>query len=524
MVHLSLIKEDPMLSPSTRPIRDLLPGLPILMKIGSTNIKISQITHNSKDVMPRSLFVAIRGYAVDGHTFIPEAIHRGASCIVLEDPSWIPPRPPALFIQVANSRKALALLASNYQHNPTRKLTLIGITGTNGKTTLTYLLESILNRANIPSGVIGTINYRFGSKTIEAKTTTPDPLILQEILSEMLASGVRTVSMEVSSHALSLHRVEGCHFDLAVWTNLSQDHLDFHHTMEDYFKAKEALFTHHLSISAKQNKGAVINIDDKYGKRLTRSLSSFPILTYGRSPKADVHPIKTELSSSETSLSVQTPKGIMNIKSNLIGYHNQMNILSAIATSVALNLPNSAIIKGLRNVIVPGRLQPIYNSLNIGILVDYAHTPDALENALKSIKHLTNGRIITVFGCGGDRDRGKRPMMGSIAERLSNLVIITNDNPRTEDPSTILSEIEAGIQDMPLVSEEALTTAPRGYLKTPDRKQAIYLAIQSASPGDIVLIAGKGHEPYQIIGTTKIPFLDANIAREAVRKKAGTKG
>lgn len=524
MVHLSPLKGYPMIFPAAKTEQTLFSGIPILMKRGPTSVKILNITHNSKEVMPHSLFVAIRGYAVDGHTFIPEAISRGASCIVLDNLTWIPDRPSALFIQVADSRQAMSLLASNYYHNPTRRLFLIGVTGTNGKTTITYLIESILNRANIPNGVIGTVNYRFGDKTIEARTTTPDPLILQKTLSEMLDAGFKTVSMEVSSHALSLHRIDGCDFDIAVWSNLSQDHLDFHHTMEDYFKAKESLFTSYLANSDKRDKRAIINIDDEYGKRLKRTLKFLPVITYGTSFKADIHPVKTEMSSSGTSMSVKSPKGVLYVESNLIGPHNIMNLLAAIAVTVEMGVQLHDITEGLKNIIVPGRLQPIINTLRIGVLVDYAHTPDALKNVLQGIKSLAKGRVITVFGCGGDRDRGKRPIMGKIAERFSDHIIITNDNPRTEDPLGILNEIEAGIQTMPAVSEDEFAAVSRGYFKTPDRERAIHLAIQSARPGDIVLIAGKGHETYQIIGKKRIPFSDASVAREALLKKTVAKG
>jgi len=525
MVHLSLLKEDPMLSPPTWSIQALLPGLPpSISKKGPEDIKVTGITHNSKDVKPNHLFVAIRGFSVDGHTFIPDAIRRGASCIVLEDPAWILPDPHVLFIQVPDSREALAILSANFYGNPSKQMTLIGITGTNGKTTLTYLLESVLAKEGVSPGVMGTINYRFRGKTIEAKTTTPDPLILQGTLNEMLADGIQAVVMEVSSHALALHRVDGCHFDVAVWTNLSQDHLDFHHTMEDYFETKKTLFTRHLALSEKRNKQAIINIDDPYGKQLAKELTSFPLITYGTRSEADVHPVKTEIDASGISMEVQTPRGVLSISSILVGRHNQMNLLAAIAASLSLNVSLRAIQEGLKNVMVPGRLQPVENRLGITVLVDYAHTPDALRNVLQSIRPLTRGRVITVFGCGGDRDKKKRPKMGRIAEELSDSVILTNDNPRSEPPLRILSEIEAGIKTLPSISEEAFLSGAKGVIVIPDRKEAIRLAVRAAAPGDIVLIAGKGHEPYQIIGTAKIPFSDTLVAQEAISERQGRKG
>ncbi len=523
MVHLPLLKEDPMFSPQTWSIRSLLPGFPLLMKRGPMDVRITHVTHRSEDVQPGTLFVAIKGYRTDGHAFIPEAIRRGACCVILEDPGYISSDPSILFIQVPDSREAMSLIASNFYGVPTKALTLIGITGTNGKTTLTYLIESIWNRCRIPNGVIGTINYRYGTTMLEAKTTTPDALLLQKVLSEMVASGVKMVSMEVSSHALFLKRVTGCHFDIAVWTNLSQDHLDFHPTMEAYFETKKALFTHYLKDSEKPDKWAIVNLDDAYGRRLRDDLTDIPVLTYGTVPEADVHPTQVELDASGTYLRLHTPRGELSFHSNLIGHHNLMNLLAAVAVGTVLHLPMEEMAEGLKFVGIPGRLQPVENSLGIEVLVDYAHTPDALENVLKSLKPLARGRVITVFGCGGDRDRGKRPLMGAIAEKLSDLVILTDDNPRTESREAILKEIESGISFMPLLREHEFPSAIKGYFKQADRQKAIRLAIHAASPGDIVLIAGKGHEPYQIIGTARIPFSDLKVAREAIREKMETK-
>jgi UDP-N-acetylmuramyl-tripeptide synthetase len=524
MVHLSLLKEDPMLSPPTWSIQTLLPGLPPLSKKGPDPTAIAGITHNSQDVKPNYMFVAIRGFAVDGHTFIPDALARGATCIVLEDPARIPSDPSALFIQVPDTREALAILSANFYENPSKHLTLIGVTGTNGKTTLTYLLESILAKAGILPGVMGTINYRYLGKTFEAETTTPDSLTLQRTLKRMLSANVKVVVMEVSSHALALHRVDGCHFDIAVWTNLSQDHLDFHPDMEDYFQAKKSLFATHLQRSEKQKKTAVINLDDAFGKRLYQEIGALPRFTYGTTSAADIHSLQVHLDASGIVMSVQTPRGVLTIESILLGHHNQMNILAAIATAMALNIPPQAIIEGLKQVVVPGRLQPVENELGITVLVDYAHTPDALKNVLESLHHLAKKRIITVFGCGGDRDRGKRPKMGAIAERLSDAVILTDDNPRTEASRDILREIETGIGTLTPVPEEAFLKRTKGYIVVPDRREAIHLAIQSAAPGDIVLIAGKGHETYQVIGTEKISFSDVRVARDAISERQEQKG
>jgi len=524
MVHFSLLKENPMKSPPSWSIHSLLPGLPILLKRGPEDIRITRVTHRSEDVTPGSCFVAIKGYTADGHTFIPEALRRGAQCIVLEDPAYIMPDSPCLFIQVPDTRQALAIMASNFYGHPSRHLTLIGITGTNGKTTISYLIEAMLTKAGIANGVLGTINYRFGDTVIEAKTTTPDPLILQGTLSKMVMAGIEVVSMEVSSHALSLHRVDNCQFDMAVWTNLSQDHLDFHHTMEAYFEAKKDLFLHHLTASKKRNKRAILNLDDPYGRRLVTLLSGkVPLLTYGTHPEADIHPRILDLNASGTHATIHTPEGDLTLSSRLIGHHNLLNLLAAVSVGRALGLSDSYLRDGLASVSIPGRLQRVENPLGVEILIDYAHTPDALENVLKSIRPLARRRVITVFGCGGDRDRGKRPLMGTISEKLSDIVILTDDNPRTEDSAAILDEIETGISFMPSLQETEVSSAIKGYIKVPDRKRAIHLAIHSASPGDIVLIAGKGHEPYQILGTRRIPFSDVSVAEEALGKGRGTK-
>ena len=509
-----------MLSPLTWPIQTLLPGLSIIKQSGPENVKITHITQHSKEVVPGTLFVAIKGYSSDGHTFVPEALRRGASAIILQDPSYISHTSRCLFVQVPDTRLALALIASRYYQEPSRHLTLIGVTGTNGKTTLTYLLESIFNRAHIPNGVLGTINYRFGNTSIEAKTTTPDPLILQKTLREMVDQGIQTVSMEISSHALAQHRVGGCQFNVAVWTNLSQDHLDFHHTMENYFKTKMTLFTHYLRSSEKPDRYAIINIDDPYGQQLLRALPrDISLMTYGATRKADVHPENAKLTASGTHLMVKTPDDSWSFHSDLIGHHNLMNLLAAIAVGSSLKISPQDMIEGLKSIIIPGRLQRVENSLGIDILVDYAHTPDALQNVIRSVKPLVRNRLITVFGCGGNRDAKKRPLMGAIAEKLSDLVILTNDNPRNEDPERILDEIQSGLTSIPPLKSAELASAMKGYYRVQDRREAIYLAIQAASAGDVIIIAGKGHESYQIIGPKRIPFSDIEIAREGIRER-----
>jgi len=517
MVHLSLLKEVFMGPPPIRSIRALLPGITPLIMTGPLDAPIIGITHNSRDVTQNTLFVAIKGLAADGHAFIRDVIKKGASCVVHEGALAGPIDPSTLFIQVRNSRRALGILASNYYGNPSNNLAMIGITGTNGKTTLTYLIESIMNSAGIPIGVIGTINYRFGKTSLEAKTTTPDPLVLQKTLSDMCNAGIKTVAMEVSSHALVQNRMAGCQFDAAVWTNLTQDHLDFHHTMQSYFEAKKALFTEYLVQSSKPDKVAVINLDDAYGNVLIQACPGLNILTYGTTPKADIHPLKSELTGKGICFTAQTPSGTLTITSNLIGQYNQMNLLAAVAIAEGLHISPRAIMKGLSKIIVPGRLEPVPNPLGITVLVDYAHTPDALKNALSSVRSLARSRVLTVFGCGGDRDQGKRPLMGAIAEHYSDLIFLTNDNPRSEEPREIIGGIRQGLTEMAGITEKTLLQAEKGYLIEPDRKKAIFLAVQAARKGDTILIAGKGHETYQITGSEKRPFSDSLAAQEAIR-------
>ena len=524
MVHLPLLKEARMASPSIRSIRTLLPGITPLGVTGPLDVPIAGITNDSRNVTPNSLFVAIKGIAADGHAFIPDVIKKGATCVVHEGTLPLPAASSTLFIQVRDSRRALGILASNYYGNPSSDLTMIGITGTNGKTTLAYLIESIMNAAGIPVGVIGTINYRFGGTSIAAKTTTPDSLSLQKTLNAMRNAGIKTVAMEVSSHALVQRRAAGCQFDAAVWTNLTQDHLDFHHTMQSYFEAKKSLFTQYLPQSSKPDKTAIINLDDTYGSTLIHECPKLKILTYGTTPRADIHPLKSELTEKGIAFTTQTPSGTLSISSNLIGYYNQMNLLAAVATAEGLHIPHNATVKGLRHVTVPGRLEAVPNPLGVTILVDYAHTPDALKNALASIKSLTRGRILTVFGCGGDRDRGKRPLMGAIAERHSDLIFVTNDNPRSEEPRKIIDDIRQGITQVPCMTAKSLPQAKSGYLVEPNRKKAIFLAIQTAQKGDTILIAGKGHEAYQITGSKKRPFSDSLVAKEAIRARMVKKG
>jgi UDP-N-acetylmuramoyl-L-alanyl-D-glutamate--2,6-diaminopimelate ligase len=418
----------------------------------------------------------------------------------------------------------MGLLAARFNGDPTAALPLIGITGTNGKTTTTYLIEAILAAAGIPAAVLGTISYRFGTQTIAASHTTPESTELQVAFRQLKEAGAQAFVMEVSSHALEQKRADGCHFDIGIFSNLTRDHLDYHVTMESYLQAKSRLFSELLTADAiKPTRRAVVNMDDPYGARIAAA-SACPVVTYGRDGLWDVRPEEVQLSIQGISGVLLTPKGKFPFASGLLGRFNLSNILAAVAAGIALDLPLSAIKAGIgEHATVPGRMERVPNSCGVTCLVDYAHTGDALENVLATLQEIATDRIITVFGCGGDRDNGKRPIMGGIAARMSDLAIVTSDNPRTEDPQEILTQIKGGITGLGLHEyhneELAAGFGKKGFTVLENRHEAIRLAIRLAQPGDIVLLAGKGHEDYQIIGTIKHHFDDREEAAAAFTEK-----
>jgi UDP-N-acetylmuramoyl-L-alanyl-D-glutamate--2,6-diaminopimelate ligase len=484
----------------------------------TADIEISSIHYRAQEVIPGGLFVAIKGFKADGHKFIDQAVENGASVIVSQHPMCTN---KAVNIVVENSRKALAQLSSQFYGNPSEKLVIIGITGTNGKTTTSYLIESILNEAGLNIGVIGTINYRFGKKNFPNPVTTPESLDLQRILSEMIADGVSHLIMEVSSHAIELGRIENCWMDVAVFTNLTLDHLDFHGSMDAYWSCKKRLFTHYLVSGPKKERAkAVINCNDKKGNLLLKEFSLNGI-SVGKSSLNVIYPEKTELGMEGIRCDIVTPYGRLQIRSSLVGEYNVENILSATAVGVALNLTKETIKKGIEKLkSVPGRLEKVPNDIGRFVYVDYAHTPDALENVLKTLRALTPNRLICVFGCGGDRDREKRPLMGKIAAELSDLSVVTSDNPRSEPPLAIINEILVGLRETDISAYSASElhggVIKKGYIVVADRKQAIQMAIRASSPGDTILIAGKGHESYQILETKTVPFDDRIQAQIAL--------
>jgi UDP-N-acetylmuramoyl-L-alanyl-D-glutamate--2,6-diaminopimelate ligase len=473
---------------------------------------VSAIVYDSRRARPSSLFVAMRGEHADGMSFARQAASAGAMAVVAEKPD---PGLAVQWIEVPDARLALAELSATFYGHPSDALRVIGITGTNGKTTTSYLVASMFEAAGVPCGRIGTVGYRVAGEERSAPHTTPEAPDLHAMLREMADSGGGACAMEVSSHALSLRRVDAMRFAAAVFTNLTRDHLDFHGNMDTYFEAKRRLFEILPS-------GAVsaINIDDTRAPDLVR-IASRPV-TYGFDRSADVTPGSIDMTIDGLGFEVRTPRGSLQMRSKLVGRPNVYNILAAVATGVALDLPGDAIERGIANLQhVPGRFQVVSQERDeVRVVVDYAHTDDALRNLLETARPLATARVITVFGCGGDRDRSKRPLMGAVAARLSDVVILTSDNPRGEDPDRIIDEIQRGIA---AGSQKSSAKAPQ-VLTLADRRAAIDRAVKEARPGDLVLIAGKGHERTQTIGTRVLPFDDAEVARAALaRRRSGSR-
>lgn len=485
-------------------LTDMLNGVPFLNLNGNKTQDIQGIAYSSKNVRSGFLFAALEGLKTNGFEFLEEALANGATAVLSN--RKMPDNFTQTWIQVSDTREALALCSANFYSHPSQKMKVIGITGTKGKTTITYLLEEILKKSHLSPGVIGTISYRGPGMNISAERTTPEAPDLQRILHEMLEHGVTHCFMEVSSHALDLKRVNGIGFDVAVFVNLSGDHLDYHQTMGKYFEAKKKLFflNHKKGI-------AVVNGDDLWGKKLISQLPAGTI-TYGLEPGATVRGKDFTLDENGIRTSVDYQGGQFSVSSPLLGKPNLYNILASAAVSLSLNLPISGIKEGIGSLEgVPGRFEKIENSLGLRIFVDYAHTDDALKNLLETARELNPKRTILVFGAGGDRDKTKRPRMGEAAGNLSDWTIITSDNPRSEDPLAIISDIEKGIKK----------TGAQNYQIIPDRREAIELALSMGENGDIILVAGKGHEDYQIIKDKVSHFDDAEIIREILKEKDG---
>ncbi|MDP9342342.1 MAG: UDP-N-acetylmuramoyl-L-alanyl-D-glutamate--2,6-diaminopimelate ligase [Actinomycetota bacterium] len=477
-----------------RPLADLTAGLPG-RTVGDADVRVTGVTYRSDQVEPGDLFFCVPGTRVDGHEFAPEAAAAGAVAVVAERELALPGH--VAQVVVPSVREAMGPVSAAFYGRPADRMTVVGITGTNGKTTTTYLLESVFRAAGLAPGVVGTTGVRIDGQPEPFPRTTPEAPDLHRLLVRMLEHGVRAVAMEVSSHGLHQHRVGGFRFACAVFTNLTQDHLDYHDTMEEYFRAKAMLFTPEIA------ERAAVNLDSPEGRRLVDT--GVPTVTYGVAEGADVRGEDVHTDASGLAFRV----GTLEVRSRLRGLFNVSNCLAALAAARSVGIEDAATAEGIGVLAgVPGRLEPVEAGQDFLVLVDYAHTPDSLENVLRAARPLAKGRVIVAFGCGGDRDRGKRPLMGEVATTLADLTVVTSDNPRSEDPLAIVAEIERG--------------ARRGrgrYVVEPDRREAIRMALGEAEAGDVVVIAGKGHETGQeFAGGMVVPFDDRIVAAEELRR------
>ncbi|KAF9119523.1 hypothetical protein BGX30_003796 [Mortierella sp. GBA39] len=487
-------------------LNELASALTTAQIIGDGDITITNIQVDSRKVAPGDLFICLPGHTVDGHDYAGQAAEQGAVALVVERKLDIDlPQ-----IVVKDCRFAMAVLADAFFGSPSSHMKMIGVTGTNGKTTTTYLIEKMMSDQGVNTGLIGTIQMRYGGRTFPMSGTTPEALELQRSLDDMTANGVECCVMEVSSHALEQGRVKGTDFRTAIFTNLTQDHLDYHKTMEEYRAAKGLFFArlgNKFAHQPEQRKFAVLNADDEASSYFAK-ITAAEVITYGVENSADVR--ATGVKAQGTSFHVDTFRGSADIQLRMVGKFNVYNALAAITAGLLEGIELDNIKRSLESVPgVAGRVESVDAGQPFAVIVDYAHTPDGLENVLKTVNEFAEGRVITVFGCGGDRDRTKRPIMGKIAAKYSDFIFVTSDNPRTEDPELILKDIEQGLKDDSVPQER--------YEMIVDRRTAIQKAIEMASPQDVVLIAGKGHETYQTIGTTNYDFDDREVAKEAIR-------
>ena len=481
-------------------LKKLLENVDIIEIRGNNDIEIENIKYNSKDVEMGDIFVAIKGSHFDGHNFIEDAIKKGACAVVHQNNKTYS---NITNIVVSESRKALAQLSDRFYNSPSKSLKLIGITGTNGKTTTSYLIKSIIETSGEKVGLLGTISYRIENECIDASLTTPESLEMHSFFNKINKLKAKYAVLEVSSHSLKQNRTYGLKFHSAVFTNISRDHLDYHQNMEDYINSKLMLF------AQLDDKGsfAIINTDDVVSERIIKNVKR-NYFNYSITKKSDIYPINYEINFNGIRLTANTPKGEININSKLIGSFNIYNILAAIGVGIGLDIDSDAIKRGIELIEnVPGRAEKLELRQKYNIIIDYSHTPDSLFNIISTMKRITKGRVIAVFGCGGDRDKGKRPIMGRIAEENADITIITSDNPRTEDPNQIISDIVQGIKKK------------ENIIQIPDRKKAIFKALSIAEESDSVLILGKGHETYQIIGNKKIHFNDKEVVTEFFKKE-----
>ena len=483
-------------------LKTLVAAIPVRQVIGPLDRPVESITYDSRRVQRNGLFVALRGEKTDGHEFIGQAIERGATVIVAEREEK---HARATCVVVENTRTAMADLAASFYGFPVRKLKLAGVTGTNGKTTTTFLIKHICDKAGLRCGLIGTVRYEIGERVLPATRTTPESLDLQELFAQIVNAGCKAAAMEVSSHALAQERTRGLEWDTAVFTNLTQDHLDFHGTMEKYFEAKAKLFTQLADQQQKRKPVAIVNIDDRYGEQLLNRMDKkISVVTYGMGVRADFRASSYRMEVGGTSYQLDANGKSYLVRVPLIGRFKVANSLAALAAAQAMGVGlREAVLSLGKSPQVPGRLEAVPAKRQFQVFIDYAHSPDALLNVLKTLRELAPGRLIVVFGCGGDRDRQKRPLMAAVVDQNADFAIITSDNPRKEDPDAIIAEVETGFRST-------------NYEKVADRTAAITRAIELAQPRDVVLIAGKGHENYQEFADHTVPFDDMQVARRAV--------
>ena len=487
-------------------LKQLIQGLSPTSVEGSLDREISGITYDSRRVAPGMIFVAVPGQNADGHEFISAAVERGAAAVICERTQAFPSR--ATRICVPDAREAMARVSRSFYHHPSAKLKVVGVTGTNGKTTVAFMIKAILEAAGLRTGLLGTVRYEIGDRRLPAQRTTPESVEVQQLMSQMLKADCQACVMEVSSHALDQKRVLGVEFDVGIFTNLTRDHLDYHGTMESYFAAKKKLFT---SLKEGTKKGAaIINIDDAFGARLASETTGLEVqLTYGLDQTARLRATKIELSAEGSRFVVETPERKFALRLPLIGRHNIYNALAAVGAGLALRVDVVKLQAALNAMPpVPGRLEAVPCGQPFGVFVDYAHTDDALRNVLTTLREVTKGRVLLAFGCGGNRDAGKRAKMGRVAAELADFTIITSDNPRKEDRARIAAHIEAGYR---AVRDEACSIEL-------DRRLAIQQILGKAEPGDTVLIAGKGHETFQEFEDTVVPFDDRLHAQEVLEE------
>ncbi|MCL1990656.1 MAG: UDP-N-acetylmuramoyl-L-alanyl-D-glutamate--2,6-diaminopimelate ligase [Defluviitaleaceae bacterium] len=481
-------------------LHELLAALHDFRMMPVVNPEVTSIEMDSREVKVGSLFICVKGYTVDGHHYVKQAVARGAVAVIVEkDVETDVP-----VIKVKSTQRAMAVLANAFYDNPTSKLQLIGITGTNGKTSVSHLIEALLRRAGRRTGLIGTLGMKMNEATFETKNTTPDSLTLQKMFTQMVEAEIETAVMEVSSHALHMGRVHGCQYDVTVFTNLTQDHLDYHKTMDAYRAAKSLLFSQlGHAYDVKHPKYAILNVDDAATAEYIVASQGI-VITYGIDNEADLMACDVKTTSRGTTFTLLMNDVARVVQMGLVGKFNVYNMLATLGAGLAAGLQLDAMIEDIPHLSgVPGRFELVDAGQSFSVIVDYAHTPDSLENVLKTIKAFTEGKIYCLIGCGGDRDKTKRPMMAEIASHLSDYPIFTSDNPRTEDPIAILKDMEAGI-------------VQNNHQTIVDRKEAITYAINQAQPKDVVLIAGKGHETYQIIGEKVLDFDDREMARAAI--------